>query len=84
MPFYKELAERVLEFEDELIAILREMQGARLKTDPIKDDLSRSERVAFTEIDPYRKRFVVTYRSEHKLPKFQNAWRLGLGYLLLL
>ena len=62
MPFYRELAGKVLEFEerqDELIDVLREMQEAGLKVVPIEDDLSRTERVLFTEIDPFT--FMATF-----------------------
>lgn len=56
VPFYRELAERVLEFEnrqDELLAVLREMQKEGLKTVPLDDDLSPTERVPLQELEPF-------------------------------
>lgn len=56
VPFYRELAGKVLEFEnrqDELLALLREMKKDNLYVVPLEDDISPTERVAFTEIDPF-------------------------------
>ena len=56
VPFYREVAERVLEYEDrqdELLALLREMKADGLNTILLTDKDSDNNITSLTEIDPF-------------------------------
>ena len=56
VPFYREVAERVLKYEDkqdELLALLYEMREQGLSPILLNDKDSRDQRIALKEIDPF-------------------------------
>lgn len=55
-PFYREVAERVLEYEDrqsELLALLHEMKNAGLKTTFLEDNMKDGSKSPLNEMDPF-------------------------------
>lgn len=84
VPFYRELAGKVLEFEDrqdELIAILREMQGVGFKTISLKDFDAHNQEIKLREIDPFT--FCASWnrggeKNRHELCQFlKEKWHMN-------